>query len=166
MRILAHFQAISSTKKNIPTTLYKLPETTAWVFDIVNHLMIEVYSSISEQEREQIIKRTVEGMRAAAAKGRRAGRSKLDADKLEIAIKLYNLEGYIVAAICEKLGIFRALFHRYVNQKIAYLHPYLVPSSDTFFFSIGSFDMPYRIFLPCPSLPLLSSSYVRYLDLA
>ena len=102
---------------NIPTTLYELPETTAWVSDMVNNLLFEVYSSIAEQEREQIIKRTMEGMRAAAAKGRRAGRPKLDSEKMEMAIELYNLDEYSVAAICEKFGISRASFYKYMNQK-------------------------------------------------
>lgn len=56
-------------------------------------------------------------MRAAAARGRKAGRLKVDAEKTEMAFELYGLGEYSVAAICEKFGIPRASFYNYINRK-------------------------------------------------
>ena len=55
---------------DLPTTMLDLPEEQSWVIDMVNNILIEVLSSIAEQEYHTIHKRQSEGIAAAKAKGK------------------------------------------------------------------------------------------------
>lgn len=59
---------------DLPTTMMELPEGQEWVFDMVNNILIEVLSTIAEQERETLRRRQVEGIAEAKRKGKRLGR--------------------------------------------------------------------------------------------
>ena len=41
---------------DLPTTMMDLPKDQAWVFDMVNNILIEVLGTIAQQERETIRK--------------------------------------------------------------------------------------------------------------
>ena len=58
---------------NIPTTLIDFPEGQEWVIDIVNNILLEVMSSIAEEERKKIKERQAEGIAAAKAGGVKFG---------------------------------------------------------------------------------------------
>ena len=62
---------------DLPTTMMDLPEGQAWVFDMVNNILIEVLGTIAEQERLTIRQRQAEGIAAAKAKGKYLGRPRL-----------------------------------------------------------------------------------------
>lgn len=59
---------------DLPTTLIQVPAGQEWILDMVNNILIEVLSSIAEQERITIRKRQREGIAAAKRAGRRMGR--------------------------------------------------------------------------------------------
>jgi DNA invertase Pin-like site-specific DNA recombinase len=59
---------------DLPTTLIEYPEGQEWVLDMVNNILIEVLSSIAQQERVTIRQRQQEGIAAAKAKGKHLGR--------------------------------------------------------------------------------------------
>lgn len=59
---------------DLPTTMIDLPEEQAWVVDMTNNILIEVYASIAEQERMTIRQRQAEGIAAAREKGKALGR--------------------------------------------------------------------------------------------
>jgi len=59
---------------DLPTTMTDLPEGQAWVFEMVNNILIEVIGTIAEQERESIKKRQSEGIAAARENGKEFGR--------------------------------------------------------------------------------------------
>lgn len=59
---------------DIPTTMHDLPNDQDWVADMVNNILIEVYTSIAEQERNTILERQREGINIAKAKGKHLGR--------------------------------------------------------------------------------------------
>ena len=61
---------------DLPTTLIEYPAGQEWVLDMVNNILVEVLSSIAQQERETIRQRQAEGIAAAKAKGKRFGRPK------------------------------------------------------------------------------------------
>lgn len=63
---------------DLPTTLIELPETQRWIGEMVNNLLIEVLSSIAEQERLTIRRRQREGIDAAKAKGKKFGRPRVE----------------------------------------------------------------------------------------
>ena len=58
---------------NIPTTLIDFPGGQEWVMDMVNNILLEVMSSIAEEERRKIKTRQAEGIAAAKAGGVKFG---------------------------------------------------------------------------------------------
>lgn len=63
---------------DLPTTLIELPKEQSWIFDMINNILIEVLSSIAEQERLTIRRRQREGIDAAKKKGKHLGRIAID----------------------------------------------------------------------------------------
>lgn len=59
---------------DIPTTMHDFPAEQDWITDMVNNILIEVYTSIAEQERNTILQRQREGIEAAKANGKHLGR--------------------------------------------------------------------------------------------
>lgn len=63
---------------DIPTTMQDVPQGQEWVLDMINNIIIEVYSSIAEQERTTIKQRQREGIDIAKVKGKHLGRPSLE----------------------------------------------------------------------------------------
>lgn len=59
---------------DLPTTMLDLPPEQSWVMDMVNNILIEVLSSIAEQEYHTIHKRQMEGIKAAKNNNVKFGR--------------------------------------------------------------------------------------------
>jgi DNA invertase Pin-like site-specific DNA recombinase len=62
---------------DLPTTMEDVPEGQEWVIDMINNIIIEVYTSIAQQERETILQRQREGIDVAKAQGKHLGRPAL-----------------------------------------------------------------------------------------
>ncbi len=62
---------------DMPTTCMDYPEGQEWVLDMVNNILIEVLSTIAQQERETIHARQAEGIAAAKARGKQFGRPQI-----------------------------------------------------------------------------------------
>lgn len=63
---------------DIPTTMQDLPEGNEWVIEMINNIIIEVYTSIAQQERETILQRQSEGIAIAKKEGKHLGRPALE----------------------------------------------------------------------------------------
>ena len=63
---------------DLPTTMIDYPAGQEWVLDMVNNILVEVLSSIAQQERETIHQRQAEGIAAAKAKGKHLGRPRAE----------------------------------------------------------------------------------------
>ena len=59
---------------DLPTTMVEIGEGQEWIRDMINNIIIEVLSSIAEEERRTIRQRQKEGIDAAIAKGVKFGR--------------------------------------------------------------------------------------------
>ncbi len=59
---------------DLPTTMIQLGDGQEWIRDMVNNILIEVLSSIAEEERRTIRQRQAEGIAAAKANGKKFGR--------------------------------------------------------------------------------------------
>lgn len=59
---------------DIPTSMMDIPKGQEWLMDMINNLIIEVLSTIAEQERLTIKQRQAEGIAVAQAKGQKLGR--------------------------------------------------------------------------------------------
>ena len=62
---------------DLPTSLIQVPTNQEWIIDMINNILIEVLSSIAEQERETIRNRQREGINVAKSNGKYLGRPKL-----------------------------------------------------------------------------------------
>lgn len=59
---------------DMPTTMQDVPEGQEWAIDMINNIIIEVYTSIAEQERATLLQRQSEGIAIAKAQGKHLGR--------------------------------------------------------------------------------------------
>ena len=59
---------------DLPTSMIQVPDGQEWITDMINNILIEVLSSIAQQEREMIRARQREGIDAAKAAGKHLGR--------------------------------------------------------------------------------------------
>lgn len=75
-RELEHFRANGIRLKvlDLPTTMQDFPEGQEWIQEMVNNILIEVLSTIAEQERATIRRRQAEGIAAAKSRGKYLGR--------------------------------------------------------------------------------------------
>ena len=58
---------------DLPTSLIEVPDGQQWIIEMIQNILIEVLSSIAEQERLTIRRRQKEGIEAAKAKGKYLG---------------------------------------------------------------------------------------------
>ncbi len=101
---------------DLPTTMMELPEGQAWVFDMVNNILIEVLGTIAEQERVTIRQRQQEGIRAAKAKGKHLGRPGLVIPPNWKEVYPSWKSGEITAKVAmERTGLKRTSFYKLVK---------------------------------------------------
>lgn len=101
---------------DLPTTMMELPEGQAWVFDMVNNILIEVLGTIAEQERVTIRQRQQEGIRAAKAKGKHLGRPGLVIPENWQEVYSAWKSGAITAKTAmEQTGLKRTSFYKLVK---------------------------------------------------
>lgn len=67
---------------DLPTTMIDFPEGNEWVMEMINNILIEVLASIAQQERETLLQRQAEGIKAAKKKGKHLGRPAINLDTL------------------------------------------------------------------------------------
>lgn len=102
---------------DLPTTMIELPEGQAWVFDMVNNILIEVLGTIAEQERVTIRQRQQEGIAAAKAKGKHLGRPGLMIPENWMEVYSAWRNGEITAKIAmERTGLKRTSFYKLVKE--------------------------------------------------
>jgi DNA invertase Pin-like site-specific DNA recombinase len=82
-------------------------------------LIFHVFAALAEFERDVIRERTLAGLAAARARGRRGGHPRAvalsDAKKIAIAQALYDDKSHSIADICRTLRVSRSTLYRYVK---------------------------------------------------
>jgi DNA invertase Pin-like site-specific DNA recombinase len=79
-------------------------------------LVFHVFASVAEFERDLIRKRTMVGLEAARARGRKGGRKRaMDEKKVALASKLLKDRETLVSEVCEAVGVSRATLYRYLK---------------------------------------------------
>ena len=103
---------------DVPTTLMELPAGQAWVFEMVNNILIEVLGTIAEQEWKKTKQRreegiaampTVDGRKVSSKTGRGFGRPQID-------VSLDRRPDETVDDVCARLGISRRTYYRKLNE--------------------------------------------------
>ena len=107
---------------DLPTTMIDVPEGNEWIIEMVNNILIEVLSSIAEQERNRIKERQkqgidampiVNGKRVSARTGKGFGRQGLNIPKEEFQkLREKQKDGHLtVNECCEILDISRSKWY-------------------------------------------------------
>ena len=79
-------------------------------------LIFHLFGALAEFERNLIKERTLAGLQAARARGRKGGRPpSLDAEKRKLAVKLYKDKNYSVNQVCQVMGISKPTLYKYVR---------------------------------------------------
>ena len=80
-------------------------------------LVFQVFGAVAEFERDLVLERTVAGLEAARARGRRGGRPRaLDESKAKLARRLKAEGEHSVEEICSMLGVGRSTLYRYLAE--------------------------------------------------
>ncbi len=102
---------------DIPTTMIDYPEGQAWVLDMVNNILIEVLSSIAQQERETIRARQAEGIAAAKAKGKYLGRPIVQTPgNWDDVMRQWKAGAITAVKAMELTGLKRSTFYKLVKE--------------------------------------------------
>jgi DNA invertase Pin-like site-specific DNA recombinase len=79
-------------------------------------LVFHVFASLAEFERDIIRERTMAGLGAARARGKKGGRKRvMDERKVALAARLMKDGDVPVSEVCEAVGVSRATLYRYLN---------------------------------------------------
>ena len=101
----------------LPTTMIDLPGDQDWVVDMVNNILIEVLSSIAEQERLTIRKRQQEGITAAKAQGKPLGRPPAAfPTEWKTVYHRWKEQTITAKSAMEELNLKRTTFYKLVKQ--------------------------------------------------
>ena len=127
-RELEHFKAEGVRVKilNIPTTLIDLEgeQSSQWVIEMVNNILIEVLGAIAEEERLKIRQRQREGIDLAKARGVELGRPKMNYSTIsekqrKLIAELYpqwKTKEITATAFMEKVELKRNTFYKIMKE--------------------------------------------------
>ncbi len=102
----------------IPTTLLEVKSENKWVMELINQIIIEVYSAMAEQELEKRAKRQREGIDAALAKGIKFGRPSIEINDIafENVYKDWKTGKITAVEAMKRLGVKTNTFYRRVAK--------------------------------------------------
>lgn len=102
---------------DLPTTAIQVPDGQEWIIEMINNILIEVLSSIAEQERTTIRQRQREGIDAAREMGKHLGRPPLSYPEDWATYYAQWKKGEISAvAIMKKLSLKRTSFYKLAKE--------------------------------------------------
>lgn len=102
---------------DLPTSLVEVPEGQEWIVDMIQNVLIEVLSSIAEQERLTIRKRQREGIEAARKKGKHLGRPVLERPaQFEDVYRIWKRGDVTAKSAMQKLHVSSSSFYRMVKK--------------------------------------------------
>ncbi len=102
---------------DLPTSMIEVPEGQEWIIDMIQNVLIEVLSSMAEQERLTIRKRQREGIDAAKARGKHLGRPKKKLpSEFEYVYKRWRRGEITAVEAMRTLDMASTTFYRAVNE--------------------------------------------------
>lgn len=109
---------------DLPTSLVEVPEGQEWIVEMIHNILIEVLSSMAEQERLLIRKRQREGIEAAKKKGKHLGRPRMQIPEEFPEVYAKWKEGQLSAkSAMIMLRMAKTSFYRLVKQYEACVVP-------------------------------------------
>lgn len=102
---------------DLPTTMQDVPSGQEWVIDMINNIIIEVYTSMAEQERTNIKQRQREGIDVAKAKGKHLGRPVMELpNEWDRLYKEWKAKKITAVAFMDTIGMKKATFYKKVKE--------------------------------------------------
>lgn len=102
---------------DLPTSMIEVPEGQQWILEMIQNILIEVLSSIAEQERLTIRQRQREGIEAAKLRGKHLGRPSYELPENFKNVYMRWKKGEITAREAMKLlGMKKSHFYRKVKE--------------------------------------------------
>lgn len=103
---------------DMPTTMDPAIDQNSWIFEMVNNILIEVLSSLAEQERVRTLERQRQGIEAAKQKGKHLGRPKSDFPDgwYDLYLK-WESDEISAAAVMQQLGLPKTTFYNMVKRQ-------------------------------------------------
>ncbi len=78
-------------------------------------LMFTIFAGISQFERDLISQRTIEGLVAARARGKKGGRPPKDEKDIKLALKMYEEKTYSISEITKATGLSKTVLYKYIK---------------------------------------------------
>lgn len=119
---LEHFRQEKIRVKviDLPTTMTDLPEGSnnqEGIMDMVNSILIEVFTTLAQQERETIEQRQKEGIAVAKAKGKHLGRPVMELPpEWSKLYKEWKAKRITAVAFMDAIGMKKATFYKKVKE--------------------------------------------------
>lgn len=102
---------------DIPTTMEDMPAGQEWVIDMINNIILEVYTSIAEYERTTIKTRQAEGIAVAKTQGKHLGRPKQELPKSwERYYKQYKAKEIKAGEFMKLVEMPKATFYKKIKE--------------------------------------------------
>lgn len=102
---------------DLPTTMMQVETGQEWLIDMINNLLLEVMSTMAEQDRIRIKTTQAEGIAAAKSKGTVVfGRPKaVKPPRFDAEVTLWKAGEQTAVATMKKLGLKRTTFYKLVG---------------------------------------------------
>lgn len=102
---------------DIPTTMQDRPQEEEWIIDMINNIIIEVYTSMAEQERQNIKQRQAEGIAVAKAKNKHLGRPVMELpEEWNKLYKDWKDKKITAVAFMKEVDMKKATFYKKVKE--------------------------------------------------
>lgn len=102
---------------DLPTTMTDWPDEQKLIGEMINNILIEVYSMIAEQERLTIRQRQAEGIAAAKAQGKNLGRRAVQPpEEFDDVVRRWRAGEITAAEAMRQTGVKKTTFYKLVKQ--------------------------------------------------
>lgn len=102
---------------DLPTSMIQVPEGQEWIAEMINAILIEVLSSMAEQERLEIRARKKEGIDAAKKRGVSFGRPRITKpDEFDATYRRVLNREITAKKAMELLGLKPNVFYQFVKE--------------------------------------------------
>jgi len=83
----------------------------------IGKAMLQMMAVCAELERNQLVERIKEGIKASRKRGKRVGRPRVDRNKINHALSLYDSGNYSIREICKLAEVSQGTLYRAINER-------------------------------------------------
>ncbi|MBB6067911.1 recombinase family protein [Methanococcus maripaludis] len=108
---------IVETCKSLGVEIKSLKESWLDTTSAHGKLLFTIFAGLVEFERDLISERVKSGLNAARSRGRLGGRPKIDSEKVEMALKMYDSKEYTIKQILKATGVSKFTLYNYLGKR-------------------------------------------------